>query len=116
MKLREGAVGQLRALRDQQGSLLERVIQVYADESTLLIGRIEAALESDDREALRLAAHTLGSAGAQFGADEFCATCRQMERIAADGDGLDAARALFPRLRAEFDEAAELIAALGVTD
>ncbi|HSG90382.1 MAG TPA: Hpt domain-containing protein [Pseudomonadales bacterium] len=111
MELREDAIRQLRELKDSQGSLLDRVVDIYLEEAVELVGRIDGAVASADLEDLRLAAHTLASSSAQLGADAFSSTCRELERLAAAGD-LDAAAPVAARCRDEFTAVAVLVAQL----
>ncbi len=82
--------------------LWQRLIAVYRE--TTLSGHesLERALNSDDRAAVRMTAHTLKSSSANMGAQRLSGLYRQLETAAGEAS-LDKARALSAEIRREFE-------------
>jgi HPt (histidine-containing phosphotransfer) domain-containing protein len=71
---------ELRALqRPDKPSVLQRVADAYLRETPGLIETLQQALSSQDRNALRVSAHTLKSSSANLGAAELARQCLQLE-------------------------------------
>jgi PAS domain S-box-containing protein len=76
---------------------LSRIAGIYLGQLEAGTRAISAARSAGEREALRRAAHRLGSASATFGAGRVAELCRRLERVgSADpaGSGAELARAL----------------------
>ena len=94
------ALENLRAVGGDDGFLAE-LIATFLDEAPRLLGNLEAAIECQDAAGARLAAHSLKSNGAEFGAGAFRDLARELEAIARDGS-LEGAGDLYARLTVEF--------------
>ncbi len=77
--------------------LLDRIIELFKSESPKSLATIETALEINDLEAARDAAHSLKSSSAYVGANLLSQRCRELEEAARQenytacivmGDGL----------------------------
>jgi HPt (histidine-containing phosphotransfer) domain-containing protein len=79
---------------------VDQVVHAALEESPRLMTTIRAAIASDDRTALRLAAHTLKGSLQYFGAARMCELAYQLERMGQEGD-LQNASPLFDRLEDE---------------
>jgi PAS domain S-box-containing protein len=73
---------------------VDRVVHAALEESPRLLTTIRAAIESHDRTALRLVAHTLKGSLQYFGAARLCELAHQLEHIGQEGDLHDAPSAL----------------------
>jgi two-component system, sensor histidine kinase and response regulator len=100
---------------EQRGAtrLLERLAAAYLEWAERLMAEGQRALEADNDDALRQAAHTLKSASANLGALEFSRLCADAESMARDGR-LEDARGLWARARVE--HARVLRALSGIVD
>ena len=62
--------------------LVKRVIVLYRQEATKLVHGIESACQSDDKDVLLRAAHTLKSSSASIGANALSHVAKQIEHLA----------------------------------
>jgi CheY-like chemotaxis protein/HPt (histidine-containing phosphotransfer) domain-containing protein len=99
------ALDQIRQL-DQDGSagILERVLQIYLDESSDLFSKIRDAINKNDAQGLRAAAHSLKSSSAQVGAMELSEFCKEMESIGRR-ESVSGAEEILTRTELKFEEA-----------
>jgi HPt (histidine-containing phosphotransfer) domain-containing protein len=65
--------------------LLTSIIQAYQEDAPMYCTAIEAAIESQDIEALRKSAHTLRSSSANLGGLRLADACKQLENLARSG-------------------------------
>ena len=65
---------------------------------------MESAIQNNDAPGLRLAAHTLKSNSADFGATTLSTLSKTLEMMGRDGS-LDGAAELMPRVHTEFEKA-----------
>jgi signal transduction histidine kinase/CheY-like chemotaxis protein len=91
----------LDELREVLGSEVDKIIQVYLEDSPRLIAQLERAAIGGDPIALRVAAHTLKSSSANVGARTLSDAARDLEHGARDGT-LDKPEALVARIVTEF--------------
>jgi CheY-like chemotaxis protein len=82
--------------------LLERLIASYESNSRELLGKLHAALEGADTDALARAAHALKSSSGNVGALSLSALCLEVEQAAGQSD-LPAAHAFLGQLAAEHE-------------
>jgi signal transduction histidine kinase/CheY-like chemotaxis protein len=95
------ALGRIRALHRPGGpNLLAKVLGLYSSSSLALTDAIRTAVQSNDAESIRQAAHALKSSSANVGAMAFADLCKEVEVAAAQGK-LDQARVLVEGLLAE---------------
>jgi HPt (histidine-containing phosphotransfer) domain-containing protein len=66
-------------------TLMASLIQAYQEDAPLYYEAIKAAIEADDAEALRKAAHTLRSSSANLGGLMLANACKQLEDLARTG-------------------------------
>ncbi len=74
----------LEALQDMIGEdleLLTELVETFLEDAPTLLANMGEAVENDDAAGLRLAAHSLKSNSAEFGAQELSALCRELEGI-----------------------------------
>jgi PAS domain S-box-containing protein len=65
---------------------VDQVVNAALEESPRLMAALHVAIASDDRTALRLAAHTLKGSLQYFGAAHLCELAYQLERMGQEGD------------------------------
>lgn len=80
----------------------EILISFQTDTSSRLL-RLQCALESSDRDAIRLQAHAIRGSAVQVGADAVAAVCRALESASAQQSAADIATLLM-RVESCFDE------------
>ena len=72
---------EIRAIkRPGASSLLERVIQLFEEESVDLLARLDRAIADRHAEAVRVAAHKFKSVSGNVGAEALAACCLELER------------------------------------
>jgi HPt (histidine-containing phosphotransfer) domain-containing protein len=76
---------ELRALAGDDPAILDELIATFLEDAPALLNAMRDAIERQDADALRLAAHSLKSAGAQFGALALSAQCKALEQQAKAG-------------------------------
>jgi signal transduction histidine kinase/CheY-like chemotaxis protein/HPt (histidine-containing phosphotransfer) domain-containing protein len=93
---------QLRELDPSGGlGLARQILQVYLDTSGNYVAQLEQAIDGDDAEALRRAAHTLKSSSTNVGATGLSGLFKQLEGLGRDAN-LVAARAQLDEMRREY--------------
>jgi CheY-like chemotaxis protein/HPt (histidine-containing phosphotransfer) domain-containing protein len=97
------ALDNIRAV-DEDGSVLDEVIQMYLDEAPLHRDRLRAAVEAGDLDGARRVAHALKSASLNVGAKPLGEMCRRLEQQCRSGaaDGV-------PELAAAIDAMTERV-------
>jgi HPt (histidine-containing phosphotransfer) domain-containing protein len=107
----------LANLRDTTGgdpAFLAELINTFLEDAPSLLDNLGQALDKEDVAGVRLAAHTLKSNGADFGATTFSTLCQELEMLAKSGQ-LTGADALLSRVKEEFEnEKAALETILGI--
>ncbi|MDJ0806135.1 MAG: ATP-binding protein [Gammaproteobacteria bacterium] len=83
-------------------SILDRVIRIYLESSPQMIADIQAALHTQDAEALRQRAHSLKSSSANLGAVSLADLSKRLEQMGADGR-LQEAQLLFDDLLIDYE-------------
>jgi CheY-like chemotaxis protein len=102
----------LQNLRDLGGvEFLAEVVDVFLADAPALIASLRSALERQDTEELRRAAHTLKSNGSTLGATGFADLCRTVEQDAKDGR-LAGLSELLDRIEQEYRTLQEALASL----
>jgi HPt (histidine-containing phosphotransfer) domain-containing protein len=102
----------LESLRELGGSdFLAELIDEFLADAPKLLAALRRALEEDDVDGLRRAAHTLKSNGATFGAEDFAELCRALEERANDGR-VAGAEELADRIEHEYGRLREALAAV----
>ncbi len=106
------AAAALESLREIGGDdFLAEVIDEFLAEAPALLATLRRALEQDDVDETRRAAHTLKSNGATFGGEDFSELCRELEERAKDGR-LVGADGLADRIEREYARLQRALAAL----
>jgi len=88
--------------------LFEKIAGLYLDMAPRMVQEAQSALGQGDAATVRQNCHTLKSSGANVGALEFSALCRQLEAAALDGDP-ETASALLPRFLEAHEAAIEAL-------
>lgn len=97
----------LDLLSDAMGgddALVREVTDLYVEDGTRLLPRLEAAVRAGDLEVVRTLAHSLKGSSASIGAAGAATVFAEIERAAREGDAaplpeaLDRARAVFDRV------------------
>ena len=102
----------LKRLKDTLGKQAEKMfpdlLQGFVDDGIRLLADARQALQHGDTKALRLAAHTLKSAGATFGAMKLSAVARELENMARQGK-LEGAAELIEHAGKEYKKAKDAL-------
>jgi HPt (histidine-containing phosphotransfer) domain-containing protein len=102
--------GALESLRELGGDeFVAEVLDTFLAEAPSLLAMVRGALDRNDADELRRAAHTLKSNGATLGASSFAELCRELERRAKTGETADAAE-LVDRIEREYEALARTLA------
>ena len=88
--------------------MLSAVINIYLNDSPILIERLGESLNAGDAEAVAQAAHALKSASANLGAMSLAEMCRQLENIART-NSVQGCDSLISRIRLEYGKAREAL-------
>jgi histidine phosphotransfer protein HptB len=71
-----------QALQDAMGAdFIAELVQAYFDETPQLLDKLQQALDRQDCEGVRLAAHSIKSTSNSFGALQFGAQAKELELI-----------------------------------
>ncbi|MCA9873342.1 MAG: Hpt domain-containing protein, partial [Anaerolineales bacterium] len=90
---------------------LNELIQVYLHDAPILLGRLRRAAEAGDADALQLAAHSLKSNSAEFGATKLVNLCMSLENLAKSGH-LQGSLDLVEQIETAYQPAAAALKAL----
>lgn len=105
-------IEQIREMQQRGAAdLLSRLRVTFIDSSARLVASIDAAIDAEDREALRCAAHTLKSASGNVGATRFSRCCAELETLARTAT-LDEARAHWHGVCADYARVVSALAEL----
>ncbi|RIH90603.1 Signal transduction histidine-protein kinase BarA [Calidithermus terrae] len=110
-RLDPAALEELRALAGGDGAFLAELAETFLHDAPALIQGLEQALRAGDAAGVRMAAHTLKSNGAQFGAHDLAELCKELEGRGKAGV-LEGAEALLERVRAELERVRPVLEAL----
>ena len=73
-------------LKEAMGAdFMDELLQAYYDETPQLLSRLQRALDDQDCEAFRLAAHSIKSTSKSFGALQFGDLAKELEMIGREG-------------------------------
>jgi CheY-like chemotaxis protein len=103
-KLDPAALENLRGMADGDDSFLVELIDTFLEDAPQLLADIRRAAEGGDAAGLRLAAHSLKSNSADFGALALFNLCRELEMMGKVGT-LDGATALVTQAEAAYEQA-----------
>ena len=96
----------LQAFRSTMGAnsslFLAQLIEVYLEESPILLNAIAKAITQDDAAAIQQAAHTLKSSSAALGAISFSQLCQELETMGSSGMATGT-RELFVKLESDYE-------------
>jgi HPt (histidine-containing phosphotransfer) domain-containing protein len=75
------------ALKDAMGAdFITELVQAYFDETPQLLSKLQNALDRQDCDGFRLAAHSIKSTSNSFGALEFGALAKDLEMMGRQGN------------------------------
>jgi two-component system, sensor histidine kinase and response regulator len=83
----------LKTIRHQmpgRPEIIGRIIESFLRSSPKLLQNLRMALDANDHEALRKAAHAMKSSNAQIGAVGLVACCQKLENLSIDQDNTEA--------------------------
>jgi HPt (histidine-containing phosphotransfer) domain-containing protein len=99
------ALNAIRALESpRRPSLLADLIRNYLEHSEELLEDLRDAIDEEDADAVREAAHSLKSSSGNVGARELTGACREIEAMGRAGD-LSQVKAAFDRLSEAYAQA-----------
>jgi PAS domain S-box-containing protein len=104
----------LQRLAEGDRDFLNSLVTTFLHEGPQLVADMRAALEKRDAAGLRLAAHSLKSNSANFGAKPLEAACRALERVGKAGALVDAEQKL-AQVEAEYERVKLALEALLVS-
>jgi CheY-like chemotaxis protein/HPt (histidine-containing phosphotransfer) domain-containing protein len=100
------ALDGIRALaNDTAPDLLDQVIRLYLESAPELLGRLRGGFTDDDKDAVRMASHTLKSSSANLGATRLAELCKTIELSVRTGGlasgipGIEVLEAEYARVR-----------------
>ncbi|WP_419605170.1 Hpt domain-containing protein [Thiolapillus sp.] len=99
-------IGQLQ--QPGQPDLVQRILEIYLNESPKLVAAVEEAAESDDFESLYRAAHTLKSSSAHIGAAPVSRLAQDLEACGRNQEGAQIAH-LVTQLKQAYQELVQLL-------
>ena len=103
------ALDRVRALqRGGEPSVLNRLIDIYLDNSAQLVSDLENGIAANDPKAVTINAHSLKSSSANLGANRLADICRQVEENGRAAN-LDNISVLFDQLSSELAEVCEAL-------
>jgi PAS domain S-box-containing protein len=94
---------------DEGREAVGELVDTFLDDAGTQMATLHTAVERRDTEEVRLAAHTLKSNGATFGARAFAELCRELEALGRE-DELDDAPELLGRAEEEWERVREALA------
>ena len=109
--LDRASVASLRAMVGDDPEALAEIVEVFVDNAPAIVRELHDAIDDDDAERVRRAAHTLKGNAATFGALELADVCRALEQLAGD-NRLDGAPELAGHVVEELDRSLTEIEAL----
>jgi signal transduction histidine kinase/CheY-like chemotaxis protein/HPt (histidine-containing phosphotransfer) domain-containing protein len=95
------ALDNLRNMTGGDPVFLVELINTFLEDAPQLLNDLRQALDKEDSSGVRLAAHSLKSNGADFGARTFSSLCQQLEMLGKSGQ-LTRAEALLDQVKEEF--------------
>ena len=107
--LDQAALDNIRAI-DDDGTVLDEVLQMYLDEAPLQLAALQQALDAGDHAELARQAHALKSSSLNVGGKSLGELCRRLERQGKDKD-LAGAADLVAAVIATFDNLRPLLRA-----
>jgi signal transduction histidine kinase/DNA-binding response OmpR family regulator/HPt (histidine-containing phosphotransfer) domain-containing protein len=100
--LDSAALERLRETVGGDAAVLAELIDSFLEDAPRLLADLRRSLDAGDAAGVRLAAHSLKSNGAEFGAHAFSDTCKQLETLAKAGR-LDGAGELLALAESEYE-------------
>jgi len=104
MEIDKTTFQELRAMSGED--FIDELIDTFLDDAPKLVGAMRAALQTNDAEGFRRAAHSLKSNSATFGATRLSALAKDMEMMGKEGK-LGEAQAALPPLESALELAAQ---------
>ncbi len=102
----------LDSIRMLQGNseedLLQKVIKNYLHDSAQLMNTLQKAIENEDCDSIRMAAHSLKSSSSNVGAIQVSSLCKKLEQNGREKI-LEGVNGLFIELQNEYDQARLLL-------
>jgi signal transduction histidine kinase/CheY-like chemotaxis protein/HPt (histidine-containing phosphotransfer) domain-containing protein len=108
--LDSAALERLRVTVGGDAAVLKELIDSFLEDAPRLLADLRRSLDAGDAAGVRLAAHSLKSNGAEFGAQAFSDTCKQLETL-AKADRLDDLGELPAQAEAEYERVKAALAA-----
>ncbi len=105
------AVGRLREAARGDEEFLAILVDTFLEDAPALVSKMREAIESADAAKLHLAAHTLKSNGATFGATALSRICRELELLGKNGS-VEGAAALLAEAASELERTRPAVDAL----
>jgi DNA-binding response OmpR family regulator len=102
------ALQNLSELVGDDEAFLQELIGTFLEDAPKLITDMGQAIQENDASALRLAAHTLKSNSADFGAMTLSELSKKLEMMGRE-ETLDGAADLMPQVKEEFDKAESIL-------
>jgi len=108
--LEQETLERIRALqRPGKPNVLNKIINLYLENSPGLIETVRKSVEQEDGAALCEADHSLKSSSANLGAVNMAAVCKKLEEMGREGR-TDAAKTLIGRMESEYKSVSAALA------
>ena len=105
--LDHGVLGGLRELQSEgEPDFLTELIDLFLEDSAILMVDIERGIETTDLQVIQHAAHTLKGSSGSLGATTFSRLCVEMEKFARSG-AVDSVKAMFAGFANEYHQVRE---------
>lgn len=104
-------VNALNELKEVMGDEFSLLIETFLNDSVTRVESIQQALDSDDADQIRRAAHSFKGSASNMGAIHLAEKCRELENMGRD-EQLTGADALFEGIKAEFEQVKIAIASV----
>ena len=114
VELDSAALDNLRETVGGDDEFLIELVETFLEDAPQMLADMRTAAETGDAPGLRLAAHSLKSNSAEFGAMSLSALCKELEMMGKDGR-TDGALPLIDRADAEFEAVIPALKAIGAT-
>ncbi|HYA41114.1 MAG TPA: response regulator [Syntrophobacteraceae bacterium] len=106
--LDRNALDNIRSLGPDGPGMLSAIIDIYLNDSPILLDRLSEAFDAGDADGVAVAAHALKSTSAGLGAGAFSVMCKRAEGIAL-GNSLEGLETLIRGIRSEYEKVKEAL-------
>jgi len=110
-KLDQAALENLRGAGGGKSALLVDLVDMFLEETSLLLAKMRQGIERGDAKMLNQAAHVLKSSCAMFGAMDLSRLCQELEEMGETGQ-MDGGAEKMARVEAEYEQVEDALQAV----